>query len=315
VANLEDIPNLSAKHLRAVVALARFGSFIAAASYLRISQPGLSRIIQQTETLLGVRLFARGTRSVSQTEAGREFIPAAERLLGELFQQSQKVRTLDGQMRGQLIIASLMSISHRVLPEALVTFRKRHPKMHIQIKEGLASSVQEDVRSGLADFGIGNAIGLSEGIVAESITQEPCYVVLPKRHRLGKSLSLGLQDIADEPMISMPTDSGLRRTIDVFASERGFVLDHSIITNQFSSLFNFVAHGLGISIVPASALPSSSASNIEVKPLRPAITRRIGILRLAERSLLPASQAFLDIFQPKFIAATQDQQKRSRTPR
>src|SRR6516165_2367277 len=79
MADLQGVPNLSMKHLRAVVTLASFGSFIAAASYLRVSQPGLSRIIQQAEGRLGVKLFVRGTRSVSQTEAGREFIPAAER--------------------------------------------------------------------------------------------------------------------------------------------------------------------------------------------------------------------------------------------
>jgi LysR family carnitine catabolism transcriptional activator len=274
-----------------------------------MSQPGLSRIVQQTEALLGVKLFARGTRSVSQTEADREFIPAAERLLGELLQQSQKVRNLDGQLRGQIIISSLMSISHHVLPAALVAFRKLHPKIHIQIREGLASSVQEDVRSGLADFGIGNALGLNEGITAEWVTPEPCYVVLPNSHRLRKSPSLNIRDIADEPMISMPADCGLRRTIDVFANERGLVLDHSIITNQFGSLFDFVASGLGVSIVPAAALPPTDEYPITVKPLRPTITRRIGILRLAERSLSPASEAFLEIFRPKFSAAVRDPRK------
>jgi Bacterial regulatory helix-turn-helix protein, lysR family len=68
--DLQDVPNLSMKHLRAIVTLARFGSFVAAASALRMSQPGLSRIIQQAEARLGVKLFTRGTRSVSQTEAG-----------------------------------------------------------------------------------------------------------------------------------------------------------------------------------------------------------------------------------------------------
>src|SRR5882672_6371115 len=190
-----DVPNLSIKHLRAIVALARFGSFVAAASYLRISQPGLSRVVQQTEALLGVRLFARGTRRVSQTDAGREFIPVAERLLGELVQQSQKVRNLDGQLRGQIIISSLMSISHHVLPAALVEFRQQHPKMHIQVREGLASAVQEDVRSGIADFGVGNAIGLNEAIIAEWVTPEPCYVVLPKSHRLRKAASVNIREI------------------------------------------------------------------------------------------------------------------------
>jgi LysR family carnitine catabolism transcriptional activator len=271
-----------------------------------MSQPGLSRVVQQTESLLGVKLFTRGTRSVSPTEAGREFIPAAERLLGELLQQTQKVRNLDGQLRGQIIISSLMSISHHVLPAALVAFRKLHPKIHIQIREGLASSVQEDVRNGLADFGIGNALGLNDAIMAEWVTSEPCYVILPKSHRLRRARSLNIKDLVVDPMISMPADSGLRRTIDVFASERGLVLDHSIITNQFGSLFDFVASGLGIAIVPAAALPSIDEYPITVKPLRPAITRRVGILRLAERSLSPASEAFLEIFRPKFLAAIRD---------
>jgi DNA-binding transcriptional LysR family regulator len=104
-------------------------------------------------------------------------------------------------------------------------------------------------------------------------------------------------------MISMPSDSGLRRTLDMAANDRGVVFNHSIITNQFGSLFDFVARGLGVAIVPASALPPSGGSAVAVKPLRPAITRRIGILRLADKSVAPASQAFLEIFQPKFLAA------------
>jgi DNA-binding transcriptional LysR family regulator len=103
-------------------------------------------------------------------------------------------------------------------------------------------------------------------------------------------------------MISMPSDSGLRRTLDLAANDRGVVFNHSIITNQFGSLFDFVARGLGVAIVPASALPEGGSA-VAVKPLRPAITRRIGILRLADKSLMPASQAFLEIFQPKFLAA------------
>jgi LysR family transcriptional regulator, carnitine catabolism transcriptional activator len=105
--------------------------------------------------------------------------------------------------------------------------------------------------SGIADFGIGNALGLAEGVAAESIVHEACYMVMPKRHRLGGLSFLSLKDFGDEPMISMPSDSGLRRTFDAAANDRGVVFNHSIITNQFSSLFDFVSRGLGIAIVPA----------------------------------------------------------------
>src|SRR5215470_15938224 len=88
-------PDLSTRHLRAIVALARSGKFVAAAAELGISQPSLSRMIQQAERELGAVLFLRATRRVSQTAAGREFVPVAERLLGELVQRSQALRELD----------------------------------------------------------------------------------------------------------------------------------------------------------------------------------------------------------------------------
>src|SRR5215831_14320043 len=105
------LPELSTRHLRAIVALARSGKFVAAAAELGISQPSLSRIIQQAESELGAVLFVRATRRVSQTAAGRTFIAVAERLLAELVQQSQAIRELDGGLRGQLTIASLISIA------------------------------------------------------------------------------------------------------------------------------------------------------------------------------------------------------------
>jgi hypothetical protein len=223
---------------------------------------------------------------------------------------------------GLLHSAKLIDPTGRIAPDPLSQALRRQPyargsrsvanrpKMHIQIREGLTSAVHEDVRSGIADFGIGNAIDLAEGVIAESIVHESCYVVMPKRHRLGALSFVSFKDIGDEPLISMPSDSGLRRTLDVAASDCGVIFNHSIITNQFSSLFDFVSRGLGIAIVPASAVPPSSGSSITVKPLRPAMTRRIGILRLAERSLMPASQAFLKIFQPKFLAATSQRARR-----
>lgn len=301
---MHDVPNLSVKHLRAIVALARFNSFIAAASFLRISQPGLSRIIQQAEDMLGVALFTRGTRSVQQTAAGGEFAQVAERLLNELLLQTQRVKVLDGELRGQLIIAGLMSVCHHVLPSALVAFRNRHPKMHIQIREGIGGSVHNDVIRGIADFGIGNVSGLQEGIAVESVSQESCCVVMPAKHRLKERPAITLKDLVDEPMISVPANSGLRRTIDLAAGAQGVTLNYMIVTSQYPALFEFISNGLGIAIVPLSALPPlGEKGRIAVRPLRPAIKRQIGIIHLSERPLSSASQAFLDVFRPKFMEA------------
>lgn len=301
MASIQEVPDLSVKHLRAIVTLARFGSFIAAASYLRLSQPGFSRIIQQAERLLGVMLFLRGTRSVALTPAGIEFAPVAERLLGELLQQAQTIRALDGEKHGQLIIATLMSVSHHVLPDALVEFRKQFPRFHVQVREAAGNVVHEDVRRGVADFGIGNVTGLHDTIAVESIIPEACCVALPPDHPLAARSSVRLKDLAGVPLVSMNADTGLRRTIDIMANSERVPLDHSLVTNQFSTMFRFVASGLGVAIVPVSAL--SGEFPIVTRPLRPTLIRQIGILHLRERPLSAVSQAFLTLFRPRFTAA------------
>ena len=300
---MDNVPELSVRHFRAIVALARFESFVAAASYLRVSQSGLTRLIQQAEKLVGVQLFHRSSRKVLQTDAGEVIVQASERILSDLALQVQSARVLDGELRGQITISSLMSISHRVLPQALMSFRKEHPNIHVHVHESLGDDVYDDVRRGQVDFGVANVDGASEDLEIVAAAEEACYLVLPKDHPKANLKSVRLEQLVEEQLISMPTESGLRKAIDIAANSQGIALHHSIIINQFGSLFDFVGNGLGIAIVPAVALPSEGHDTFVVKPLRPKISRRIGILHRKDRPLTSVAAAFLRIFQPIFLAA------------
>jgi len=299
-----SVPDVGVKQLNAVVSLARFGSFIAAASYLGISQPGLSRIIQQTEKKLGTRLFVRGSRSVSLTAAGHEFLPFAERFMEEFAQQTDKLRASHGVLEAHLSIASLMSVSHVVLPTVLVEFRRTYPHVFVEFREGVGSTVNEEVRAGLVDFGIGHLGEQLPGITAESVMEEAFFAVLPADHPLARHDMVALLDLEGVPLVSMPTESGLRRAIDAAMAKLGVTPTHSVATNQFSSLFGFVANGLGMTIVPASVLPPADDGRLVVRPLSPAITRRIGVLHRTDRPLSAASEAFLRMLRPLLIDAT-----------
>lgn len=300
-----SIPDVGFKHLNAIVSLARFGSFVAAASYLGISQPGLSRIIQQAEKKLGARLFVRGPRTATPTTAGRDFLPFAERVVGEFSEQSRKLRAGQIEARTRLSIASLMSVSHLVLPTAVVRFKESYPQAIVEVREGVGSVVNEDVRSGVVDFGIGNAGDPPPGIATESVMEESFYVVLPATHPLAEREIVRITDLKDVPQISMPPESGLRRAVDNAAAKAGVDLIHSIVTNQYGSLFGFVANGLGATIVPSSALPSGSKTQLAVRALNPVITRQIGIMHLAERPLNAVSEALLRLLRPLLINATE----------
>ena len=230
-------------------------------------------------------------------------MPAAERILKDFALQVEQARGLADQVRGQLVISSLTSVTHHVLPAALQEYRQKHPRIEVQVREGLGGQVQEDVRSGIADFAIGNATGLADTILVHTRVRERCYAVLRSDHRLAQRKYVALKELALEPMVSMPPESGLRRLVDGVAAASRISLNHLTIVNQFGSMFDFVASGLGVSIAPASAL-APKGGRIVGRPLRsPSIVREIGILQLAARPLSPAARGFLEIFRPRFLAA------------
>ena len=298
-----SLPDIGFKQLNAIVSLARFGSFIAAASYLGISQPGLTRIVQQAEKKLGAKLFIRSQRRVALTPAGEEFLPFAEHMVGELIKQAELIQTKQGLPETKLNIACLMSISNVVLPRALVEFRKAYPQIDFEVREGLGTFVNEEVRKGSVDFAIGNADDHPPNVVMESVMEETLCVVFCRGHPLATKKVLRLSDLKELSIISMPTDSGLRRLIENSALKQGFKLNNNVVTNQYSSLFSFVDNELGVAIVPTSALPSNHDDYLVSRLLAPTITRRICVMHLAERPLDATSEAFLRTLRPLLAEA------------
>ncbi|MEX2615520.1 MAG: LysR substrate-binding domain-containing protein [Alphaproteobacteria bacterium] len=294
-------PELGTRQLRAVTTLAQFGSFVAAASHLDISQPALTRTIKQVEAALGVDLFARTTRHVALTAAGREFVPVAERLLGDLTLGIRNMQDLAGRQRGQLIVASLMSVAYSVLPPVIAAYRTRYPAIQIQLRENVQALVHEDVRTGIADFGIGDVDTLHGAVAGELLRSETFTVVMPRNHRLSGRKSIAMAQLRGETVISLTPEAGIRRIIDTAAVAAEVSTAYDITVNQFATLYRFIREGLGVAIVPAGAAPAADDPALGAAPLaEPGITRRVGLLTSRDRALSPAAQGFLDLLRPAF---------------
>ena len=145
-----SLPNLNARQLRAVLAIAEYRSFIAAAAYLKVSQPALTRTIKQVERALGVGLFVRTTRQVEITPAGREFAAVAERLLNDLRISVENVRKHQPAQAGQIIVSSVLALADAIPPALLVAFARRYPGIEIHLREGIQSDIVDEVRGGVA---------------------------------------------------------------------------------------------------------------------------------------------------------------------
>src|SRR5262245_48012376 len=123
----QPIPDLTARQLQTVVAVAEYNSFIAAAAVLKTSQPAVTRTIKHVEAVLGLRLFDRSTRAVEINTAGREFVGVATRLLSELQLTVKSMQEIAGQRRGQVVIATIMSAANGRLPRLIAEYRLRYP--------------------------------------------------------------------------------------------------------------------------------------------------------------------------------------------
>ena len=288
------LPDFSARQLEAVLALAEYGSYVAAAARLRLSQPALTRSIQRLEAALGVRLFERSTRRVQITAAGREFAAVAERMLNDLGITVQSVREVAEERRGLVVLSSVMSVAGGLLPGIIASYRADRPGVEIHVREGVHAAVLEDVRSGVADFGIGYVDELPDFAVGTALSRETFCVVMPARHRLANRRSLSLSELRDEPMVGLPTEARTRRTIDAAAAISGVPLRQAVVVSQFATLMALVGAGVGIGIVPKGATHGPLARGLRSVPLvEPKLSRRLGLIALREREPTPAAAGFV----------------------
>ena len=292
----DTFPNLSSRQLRAVLAVAEYRSFVAAANALKISQPALTRAIQQIETELEVPLFSRSTRQVTITDAGQEFVSFAERWLNDLKISVENMRELAEQPRGQIVVASVVSLANAVLPTLIADYSRRFPRIEIHLREGLHSVVRDEVRGGLADFGIGYLDDSPKSFITEELGLETFQVVLRRDGALARRRQIELQALADTSMVSFPTESRTRRILDDAAAAAGLSFRYLMTTNRLPTLHGLVRNGVGLAVVPASERPSPDDPDLISRPL---IGRRlacpIGIMRLQERELSPPAAEFLAV--------------------
>jgi DNA-binding transcriptional LysR family regulator len=290
------MPDLTSRQLQTVLALAEYGSFIAAASLLKTSQPAVTRTIKHVEDVLGIKLFDRSTRSVQITAAGKEFVAVAARIQNDLKITLRSMRELSDQRRGQIIISSIMSVANGKLPGLVSAYRLDHPGIELHVRDGVHGTVIEDVRSGAADFGITYLDDLPDPFLSVRVGREDFTVVLPKNHELARKKTLSLSDLKDVPLVSLPSDSRTRRVIDGAASSVGITLNHVVTVSQFATMLGFVRAGIGLAIAPKSGVASFLGKELSAVPIRGRpLARDLGIITLKEREPSPAATGLMSL--------------------
>lgn len=281
--------------LRAFVTVGELQSFAAAARALHLSQPALSRRISHLESLLSVRLFDRTTRSVELTLLGRHFLAQVRGLVEGLDHSVLNLRDAAELEAGDVTIGVVLSTVHHFLPPVIRAFRDLHPRVLVRIVEEGADEVLESVKQGEADFGL-NYIGMQDPDVEFTpLLKEPYVLACQVGHPLAKRRFVRWDELAAYPLARVSHASRNRLFIDQALAEVPPLPRPICEVRHVSTLIGLVENGLAVAVVPQLTLPRSRTAVVGVRLESPAISRTLGIIRRAGRSLSPAAEAFAGV--------------------
>ena len=277
--------------LRAFVTAAELRSFAAAAKALHLSVPAFSRRISNLETRLGVRLFDRTTRSMELTLLGGRFLREITAAIQDLDRSVLSLRDVAQLEAGDVTIGCVFSAVQHFLPAVIDTYRERHPNVLVRILEHGADGVFASVRHGEADFGI-NYIGMQEsGIAFTPLLNEPFVLACRADHPLGARRAVRWDELAAWDQVRVSHSSRNRVFIDHALAALPALPRPVCEVQHVSTLIGLVEAGLGVAIVPQLTVPRRPAAVVGIR-LDPPVTRTIGLIQRAGRTLSPAAAAF-----------------------
>ena len=242
------------RHLLYFKVLAEELHFRKAAERLFIAQPGLSRQIKQLEENYHVTLFERNKRNVSLTEAGSYLFDEVKELFRHLDQIETQLQSLANGKISTLKLGFIGSAVQTILPQLLLTLKQKQPDIELSLHE-LANETQLDlIQKKELDFGF---VRLSEtpiGLHSLPIHTEHFSLVLPNNHPLLKQEKPDLYQLKDESFILFSKNyshSYYDLVMSIFQDHQ-FTPKVTLRTVNALTIFNMVAQGLGVAIVPAS---------------------------------------------------------------
>jgi LysR family transcriptional regulator, carnitine catabolism transcriptional activator len=294
--------NMTLRQLRAFVVVARFSSFTRAADLLHLTQPALTVQIRQLEQALGVKLFDRSTRAVELTRIGRELLPALERLLGECDAIVVSTREMATMRYGIVRIAALPSVAATVLPPLIARFKQRHPHIRITVRDSVGERINAMVREEIVDFGIGSDVEPDAELETVPLFEDEMRAVVPASHPLGKQTEVILDRLIEEPLILMDAGSSVRSLVDRAFADRGHLAVPAYEVTYMSTAIGLVRAGLGIAILPSTAIELRLDPDIRSPCIRePVLRRSITLVLKVGRSLPPAAEALRDMLIQKGV--------------
>lgn len=293
--------NVSIRQLRAFVAVAECQSFAEASELLHLSQPALSVAIRKMEEASGGSLFSRSTRSLELSPEGRDFLPAARRLLSDWDQAFDDLGRAFSLRQGKVTAAVMPSFAMNQFPAALVQYQQRYPDINISVEDVVMELVIDAVRRGEADLGITFEPEQLDGVDFTPLFTDRFIALLPPDSTLAEQPQITWQQLVEQPFIAMNRGSWSRASTDRAMIEAGVVPSRLLEANQLATIGRMVSVGLGVAVVPQLCQQQMESMGIVCRPVSgPVIERRVGLFTRKRHPLSRAASTLSEELQHYF---------------
>ena len=290
--------NLKLHQLRAFVAVARQGSIRAASRLSGLSQPALTKAIQELELALGARLFERRQQGVTLTDIGDNFFKHASLVLEELRVAQEDIQQRLGLAGGRVNIGVGGSIARTVMPQVINQFHREYPLVKVRIVEGQLVSMVHELRQGELDFTINtyDKNHLDQELVFERLMERDYQVVMRKGHPMAHARTLAELQHCDW---TMPTPQGsyYRLLHDLFG-ERGMAPKIVVTCETFMACTSLVAQSDFVSIISRDVIedPTHGGQLISLELDEPLPKATFYLIQRKDTALTPMSAYMAQLF-------------------
>lgn len=288
---------LNVEGLQALIKIIDFGSFHEAAEALCISRSALSRRISGLENDLAVKLIERTTRSVRLTAAGRDFLPQARHIVGELESALSNFRKSGSGSRDTVVLACIPSTAIGILPPVLKQYSTLYPERRVRVLDVYISEVFKAVSTGEADFGLTTlTLGNDHNLDLQELLRDRFVAGLRRSDPLAKYKQVKWSQIAGRRLILAGRSGGDRALFDfelparIVGKHWAYELHHS-----YFAIYGLVESGAGIAVLPDSALPPHYPGLVFRPLVEPVVTRTIHVVKRRDSEMSVAARDFLEL--------------------
>lgn len=281
-------------NLKAFLAVAETGSFSQAADRMHLTQPAISKRVAQLERQFDALLFDRIGRTVRLTEAGDSLAYRANLILQQVEDTERAIRNLNGEVGGQLSLATSHHAGLWRLPRVLSRYIEKHPDVSLDLHFMDSEVAHERIIHGELEMAIITlAPSLHERLIAEPIWRDELVFVCSRAHDLAIRKNVTINELAEYAAILPDMTTFTGRIVQGMFKDHDLPLEVSMSTNYLETIKMLIGVGLGWSVLPKTMLGDDVVVldiSIEID-----LARTLGVIHHVNRTLSNAGEAFIDL--------------------